>query len=92
MMRVQTLRGDAAYADMPARVPRLKSMQAKMRRNAIWLNALDRGMYDPSTCCVRRYTVHELSAIWGMTERTVRDGIQDAREELRRVDALNVAS
>ncbi|WP_422929173.1 hypothetical protein [Singulisphaera sp. PoT] len=91
-MRVRTLRGDAAYAEMPGRSPRLKASEAKMRRNALWLHAVDSGMYDPILGRVRRYEVRELSALWELTPRAVRDGIHEARKELERIDMCHGAN
>lgn len=61
--------------------------QSLNRRHALWHHALSVGLYDPAMRRVRRHTVAEIAAVWDVTPRAVRMGIDNARAVLaRRVD------
>lgn len=95
-MRAVTPRGDAVAADIaPARLPKLTGEQLRMRRNAVWLNALAVGLYDPVSETLRPVNIRDLAAIFNVTERTIRNGLADARAlrvELGRTFPLQKAS
>jgi hypothetical protein len=66
---------------------RISSAQALHRRNALWLQAVTGGIYDPATRSVRRYEPQVLAALWEVWPSTVRGGIKDAR----RLQSLEVS-
>jgi hypothetical protein len=78
--------GSAVRAGVcPQRAPRLKDGPSRKRRNALWLHATTQGLFDPQQNRERPYSVADLAALWGVTTRTVRNGIREAFLEQERL-------
>jgi hypothetical protein len=69
--------GPAVYREK-ARPVKWTREQARDRRNALWLRAVEVGLYDPTCDCVRPHSPGELARIWGLTPHMIRYGIDDA--------------
>lgn len=73
--------GPAVYRQK-SRTVKWSPQQALDRRNALWLRAVEVGLYDPACDCVRRHSPGELARLWGLTPHMVRHGV-DAAYRLR---------
>ncbi len=69
----------------PRRAPRLTDVHGRKRRNALWLHATTKGLYDPIQNRVRCYSASDLAALWGVTPKSVRNGIRDALSDQERL-------
>lgn len=80
--------GDGVYASpCPKRAPRLTNVHGRRRRNALWLHATTQGLFDPGQNRVRPYSVKELAALWAVTPKSVRNGINEATKDRERLRA-----
>lgn len=82
----QSAAGEGVFVTpCPRRAPRLTDVHGRKRRNALWLHATARGLFDPAQNRIRPYTVNELAALWGVTPKSVRNGIKDAQKDQERL-------
>ena len=70
--------GPAVYAEKSRREAPTSSQYVN-RRHALWLHANRIGLHDPVTGRVRPHSVSELAALWDLTPRAVRLGLENAR-------------
>jgi hypothetical protein len=68
----------APPAPAPALMPTPEQVQA--RRNAVWLRAVEVGMYDPATNRKRPHSTAEIALLWDVSPRTVQLGLASARK------------
>lgn len=76
-MSMVTFHGVHVAPPAPALMPTRSQLQA--RRNAVWLRAVEVGMYDPSIDRKRPHSVAEVALLWDVSVRTVQLGIASAR-------------
>lgn len=79
--------GEVRAAVCPQRARRLTDVHGRKRRNALWLYATTKGLHDPIQNRVRCYSVGDLAALWGVTSKSVRNGIRDALRDHERLKA-----
>jgi hypothetical protein len=60
---------------------------AKAERGCLWLHLLEYGRVDAKTGQRIRYTVADIARLWGVTEKTIRRGIRQARQIEEQVEA-----
>jgi hypothetical protein len=91
-MMFKSAAGDGVFATpCPRRAPRLTNVHGRKRRNALWLHATTKGLFDPGQNRIRQYTANELAALWAVTPKAVRNGIKEALKDQERLLA-NVAN
>jgi hypothetical protein len=91
-MMFKSAAGDGVFATpCPRRAPRLTNVHGRKRRNALWLHATTKGLFDPGQNRIRPYTANELAALWAVTPKAVRNGIKEALKDQERLLA-NVAN
>ena len=87
-MMFQTAAGEGVFATpCPRRAPRLTDLHGRRRRNALWLHATTKGLFDPAQGRIRQYTPNELAALWAVTPKSVRNGVKEALKDQERLHA-----
>ncbi|SIO60183.1 hypothetical protein SAMN05444166_6298 [Singulisphaera sp. GP187] len=88
-MLFQNTAGEGVYAKAcPRRAPRLTNVHSRKRRNALWLHATTKGLFDPGQNRIRPYSANDLAALWGVTPKAVRNGINEALKDREQLQAL----
>jgi hypothetical protein len=74
-----SLSGPAVQIGNRMRPVRHEPAQALARRHALWLNALEVGLFDPVTGRIRPHSTAEIAQLFGVGIRAVQLGIASAR-------------
>jgi hypothetical protein len=65
----------------------LTDLHGRRRRNALWLHATTKGLFDPAQGRIRQYSPNELAALWAVTPKSVRNGVKEALKDQERLHA-----
>jgi hypothetical protein len=74
-----SLSGAPVQVGSRARASRHEPKQTQARRHALWLNAVEVGLFDPVSGRIRPHTTSEIARLFGVGVRAVQLGIASAR-------------
>jgi hypothetical protein len=79
---------------LPRRSPRIRpdGGQVLARRHALWLNAVESGLFDPASGRTRPHTTSELARLFGVGIRAIQLGLAAARSTRDDVARMDLAS